>query len=80
MGDTDPRLFDVFEPTYLQTAFQGKDASLAHLVFGVAGWEWLNSMPPNTFVLPKDPLTRVFDDLGKLVCYVCRVMQLIPLA
>ncbi|RDX47576.1 hypothetical protein OH76DRAFT_1484694 [Lentinus brumalis] len=66
VGDADPHLFDVFEPTYIQSAFQGKPTTLAHLVFGRAGWEQLSSMHPPNLALPKDPLTRVFAELGML--------------
>ncbi|KAH7906202.1 hypothetical protein BJ138DRAFT_1117790 [Hygrophoropsis aurantiaca] len=34
-------LYDVFEPTYLQTAFRDKDINLGHLIFGYDGWRAL---------------------------------------
>ena len=59
-------LFDVFEPTYLQAAFQkrGSSPNLSHLVFGPIEWR-IHGGP-----LPKapDPLTIAFRELGRQ-CY-----------
>ena len=56
--DATGNFFDVFEPTYLKSAFtKTTGPSLAHLIFGDA-WMKLNDEASCSF--PMDPLTKAY--------------------
>ncbi|KAG6835488.1 hypothetical protein H0H93_000898 [Arthromyces matolae] len=55
-------LFDVFEPEYIQAAFQEKKTHLGALIFGKEEWAYLKGDIPDNAVI--DPLSSYFSGPG----------------